>query len=99
MQKALQASPVSSGTSEENMQVTGTFSQEVDAAALNKDISEEVEETKNEGTSLTEKMANLALEEGEEESKTSVPKKKAKKKTVAQVAPGKGPVTRSRARL
>lgn len=95
---------MSSGTSEEEdeMKVTGGFGQEVDAATLKANISmasaEDQEESKNEGTSLTEKMAKLDLKDAKEESKKPQ-KKKATKKPAATTDQGKGPTTRSRARL
>ena len=95
----------SSASEGEEMKVTGGFGREVDAATLKADANmasagedEEPEESKNEGTSLTEKMANLDLEDSEP--KKPVKKKVTKKpKQAAKNEESKGPTTSSRARL
>ena len=66
MQQALQASPV---TSENDSPLKDGFTAEVDPSAFNLP-DEQMEESKNESSSLTAKMENLALEGAEEENKS-----------------------------
>lgn len=102
MQRALRASPASSDKSEEEgISASNGFTKEVEAATLQADISMvsvDLEEGLNEGTSITEKMGRLSLQNDKEEEKKVKKKNKKKPKAVANQIES-GPSTRTRGRL